>query len=169
MPVETLVREHEALVRRLVFRLSGWRGNDCEDLVQDVFVKAMENGTTFEGRAAVSTWLTAIAVNVCRAERRKRAVRRALFGRWATEAVTTEAARPSKSIEEEERGRQVVAAVQDLPGKYREVIVLRYLEELDLASVAAAVGISKGAAEVRLHRGRALLAEKLTHLHGGAA
>lgn len=155
--LEALVRENEGRVRRVVFRLNGWR--DSEDLVQEVFVRAFEGMGKFEGRAAVSTWLTAVAVNVCRAERRKRVFREAFWRRWRAEEPMGQL-----DVEAGERGERVVAAVRALPGKVREVVVLRYLEEMDLDAVAAAVGISKGTVEVRLHRGRAMLAERLGDL-----
>ena len=48
-----------------------------------------------------------------------------------------------------------------LPGKYREVIVLRYLQEMDLDAIAEVLGASRSAIEVRLHRARAMLKDEL--------
>src|SRR5438132_57609 len=64
-----LVDLHHQRIARLVQRLSGWSGEN-DDLVQEVFVAALRGARRFDGRSSVETWLTRIAINACRADRR---------------------------------------------------------------------------------------------------
>jgi len=59
---------------------------------------------------------------------------------------------------------QVRRAIQALPAKYREVIVLRYLEEMEPPRIAEVLGVSNSALNVRLHRARAQLEHRLRDL-----
>jgi len=78
------------------------------------------------------------------------------------DAVTRKTAE-SRMIRDETH-RQVREAVAGLPPRYREVVVLRYLEELPIAEVAEALGVKRGTVEVRLHRARGRLKGKLADL-----
>jgi len=156
--LEQLVGEHQGRVARLVYRLLGWDG-DVDDVVQEVFLAALEHLPAFRGEARLETWLTAIAVNQCRRHQRRERLRRRLLRAglfWWRPADQT-----AEEADADERRRQVRRAVRRLPAALREVVVLRYLEELPLAEVAEALGISRGAAAVRLHRARSRLADML--------
>jgi RNA polymerase sigma-70 factor, ECF subfamily len=59
---------------------------------------------------------------------------------------------------------QVRKIVKSLPARYREVVVLRYLEELPIETVAEALGLSRNTVEVRLHRARGRLRDRLAGL-----
>ena len=74
-----LIAEHERCVAGLAYRLLGWRA-DVEDVVQDVFVAALENLPRFRGECRLATWLYRITVNQCRRQRRKRLLRHKFWG-----------------------------------------------------------------------------------------
>lgn len=147
---ERLVMDERERVARLAYRLLGW-SHEAEDVVQDVFVTAMRQAPRFRGQARVSTWLARITINLCRSRLR----RKAIFGRWF-EAVrrTTPREAPAYQPPVDE---QVRAAVRALPWRYREVVVLRYLEELSVDEICALLGARRGAIEVRLNRAREML------------
>jgi RNA polymerase sigma factor (sigma-70 family) len=147
-----IVAAHHARVSRLAYRLLGWSG-DVEDVVQDVFVAAWENLPGFRRGASLSTWLTAIAVNRCRSWCRRQAVRAKLLAAMRLGSRPPRAAPPAAAIRREARER-VRAAVRALPARLREVVVLRYLEEMPPAEVAQALRISPPAVATRLHRAR---------------
>jgi len=157
--LEQMIAEHQERIARLVHRLSGW-SDRAEDLVQDVFVAALGQAHRFDGRSDIGTWLYRIAVNVCRAERRKRSMRSWLWKKWMQRPPELQRA-AGDDVEEKDRAASVQDAVRRLPGKYREVIVLRYLEEKEIETVARLLGLSRSAVEVRLHRAREMLKEKL--------
>lgn len=163
---EAVVAAHEARVTRLAHRLLGWASRgDVDDVVQDVFFAAYQHRTRFAARASLGTWLTAITVNRCRSHQRRQRVRRLLFRRRASEAPPPAAPPASHESASVETSAKVRAAVQALPPRDREVIVLRYFEHLDAAEIARATGLSRNAVEVRLHRARARLAEMLGKWH----
>jgi len=161
--LEEMIARHGTMVAGLVSRLNSWSG-DSDDLVQDVFVAALHGAKRFRGQSRVSTWLTRVAINVCRQHHRTRMLRRDFWKRWMSRGdapQTTEDSDASKSVERDERIRQVTHAVRRLKGKYREVVVLHYLQEMSIDDVTKVLGLSRGAVEMRLHRGRQMLQEIL--------
>jgi RNA polymerase sigma-70 factor, ECF subfamily len=153
---DRLVEIHQDRVARLAYRLLGWP-DDVDDVVQEVFLAAMKNLRTFRGQAQLSTWLAAITLNACRSHRRRRFLQTAglhrLFARPAP-APGAAASAPAQDAEQLEKVRQ---AVRRLPLKYREVVVLRYLEEMPVGEVGRALGVSENVVSVRLNRARARL------------
>jgi RNA polymerase sigma-70 factor (ECF subfamily) len=164
---DELVAGHQERVANLVRRLLGWR-DDIEDVVQDVFVAALQNLAKFRGEARLSTWLYRIAVNQCRRHRRRRFLRLRLW-QPVTPAGIAASARPVDA----EAGRceslaEVRAAVAKLPPRDREVIVLRHLEELSIEALADVLRLRPNAVEVRLNRARARLKALLGQTAGVA-
>ena len=161
---ERVVIAEQARVARLASRLLGWR-SDVDDVVQDVFLQAWRGWARFREESSVSTWLTRITINACRAKIRSWGVWLRLIARRAEQGLREEAAVDGgDSRLALDDCRRVHAAVRALPQKLREVVVLHYLEEMPTAEVATALGLSVGAIEVRLHRGRARLRESLGRL-----
>jgi RNA polymerase sigma-70 factor (ECF subfamily) len=161
---EAVVAAHQEKVTRLAHRLLGWRSRaDVEDVVQDIFFAALRHRRRFRGDASLGTWLSAITVNYCRTHQRRQQLRRLLLLRRRQE-VDAEAP-ASDGPASDDAARRVRSAVQALPPRDREVVVLRYFEQLDAAGIAAVTGLSKNAVEVRLHRARARLAERLGAWH----
>lgn len=151
------IETHQDRVAALARRLLAWR-DDIEDVVQDVFVAALEHAGQFRGESQVSTWLFRITVNRCRKEQRRRWLR--LLSRRSTAPEPAPAARAMQS----EADERVRAAVASLPQTLREVVVLRYLEELPILGVALILGLERNAVEVRLNRARQRLKDALAPL-----
>lgn len=147
-----LVAQQQDRITALVWRLLGWRREDVQDVVQDVFLTAFKNLAKFRGQARPATWLYRIAVNQCRRQRRRRFLRLRFWS--ATEALPARSSGPTADAEMRARVRRSIA---DLPRHYREVIVLRYLEGLTTPEIAVIVGRSPNVVDVRLNRARAAL------------
>lgn len=158
--LERLIAEHEPAVRRLVGRLVGWT-DVTDDLVQDVFVRAIEHAGGFRGGSRISTWLTRIAINVARAHHRKRMFRMRFWKQWARGAGESPHVDVAETVEQRQQTQRVVHAVQQLKPAEREVIVLHYLEETPIDELAELLELTRGAVEVRLHRARKKLEELL--------
>jgi RNA polymerase sigma-70 factor (ECF subfamily) len=140
---------------------------DSADAVQDAFLSAFRSLEGFAGNSALGTWLHRIVVNVClmrlRARSRSREVRiddllptfdesghhRHPVRAWEGEAL----ARLTRA----ETRAHVRACIDRLPDPYREVLVLRDIEELDTEQTARHLGINPGAVKTRLHRARQAL------------
>lgn len=155
-----IVSAHQARVSRLVYRLLGWQG-EADDVVQEVFLSALKNLRRFRGESSLSTWLTRIAINKCRSHRRRRFLRLKMFRPAAAggePGVSDPADRAGMDRETFDRVRR---AVQDLPARYREAVVLRYLEEMPVEQVAEVLGLTRNVTQVRLHRARLRLRRAL--------
>ena len=150
---EDLVATHRERINRLTYRLLGW-SHDAEDVTQEVFLAAMRNLSKFRGQSSLSTWLTRIAVNKARSHQRK------LRSRIKTLAAVAKLSKPASESEPQavsakrELFFRVRQAVQALPSRYREVVVMRYLEQMPSAEVVKVLGISRSAMDARLHRAR---------------
>jgi RNA polymerase sigma factor (sigma-70 family) len=145
-----LVAEQRERVWRVVYRLLGW-GDEVEDVVQEVFVAALRGAAGFRGEADARTWLTAIAIRKCRTHVRKRRLRQRLLGWLSHKPATSAAVSPAERHEEAERVRQ---AVRQLGVRDREVLVLRYLEQMSVKQMSTVLDLAVNAVEVRLTRAR---------------
>ena len=149
-------------LRRLVHRLLGWPATtDVDDVVQEVLLAAWRHRQTFRGDASLSTWLTRIAIRKAQNHVRAATVRRRLFGWWLPGAPHEPVA---PMVGEDVQGAQLdrtQRAMFRLAQKDREVIVLRYLEQRDIAQIADALGCSRAAVDARLTRARQRLRAEL--------
>ena len=149
---ETLVDRFQQPVGRLATRLLG---NDAEDVAQDVFVTVLEKAGGFRGDCSIWTWLTRITLNQCRNRMRRRQVRRR-FERWCGRRERISPASDANATASDEASA-VRRAIDALPVKDREVIVLGYLEAQSPREIAELLGQSQNSVEVRLHRARTRL------------
>lgn len=159
---DEIVREYHDRVRRLTERLLGWTP-DVEDVVQEVFVGVLVNLGKFRGESSLSTWIATITVNACRSHQRRLRMTAKLQSllRWRQWSMRAE---PAGNRTRDDVADQVRAAVRRLPMRLREAVALCYLEELSTAEAGAILGITAGAVQVRLHRGREMLKETLAGL-----
>jgi RNA polymerase sigma-70 factor, ECF subfamily len=157
----------EGIVQRWQHRLVSLAWRFCrdrataEDMAQEAFVKAFRSLASFRGDAAFSTWLTAIAVNTCRS--RLQAEGQPLLGLDPARLLAVGGS-ALHGIEDEQRAEAVRRAVLALPVRYREAILVFYLEERDLAESARILGVAEGTLKARLHRGRELLRRRMEKL-----
>ena len=150
---EQIVTAHQAHISRLVRRLLAW-SDDTDDVVQEVFLAAWKGLGKFRGGRDVSAWLTRIAVNKCRNYWRRQAVRWRGLARVAGTAQWRSSIEPDAAAMDCETFQRVRRAVQGLPRRCREVVVLTYLQEMSREETAEALGVSRQCVDVRLHRAR---------------
>lgn len=140
--------------------LVGWVGNrgDAEDLTQDTFLLAYRNLKGFQQRSSLRTWLLRIAYHQAISHRRKAARRRSLAP--ASDPTPAEAlvdgriGSPGEQLERTLDAARLHEAIQQLPVEYRDLIVLRDLQDLDYQSIAQTLEIPLGTVRSRLHRAR---------------
>jgi RNA polymerase sigma factor (sigma-70 family) len=140
-------------VARLVRQLTAWKA-DHDDLVQDILVEALACRESFRGDADLKTWLTRIAINVCRAHGRKKWLRRRLFAVWTAGRAEPAAPTAIDQAASDEQALRVQRAVAELPTKYREAIVLCYLQGMAPTDAAEALGVKYTTLRQRLTRAR---------------
>jgi len=124
----------------------------AQDAMQDTFVKAWQKMDTFEGRngASPKTWLTHIAVNVCRDYRRSRWLRLVDMRKSIEEM-------PLPVYEATPEEQDLFESVMALPDKYREAVLLYYYQELTLEEAAQVLKMSRSTLHHRLQKARQLL------------
>lgn len=135
----------------------------AEDVVQDVFLTVMRDADRFDaGRATVVAWLCGIARNHLR-QRLARDSRLEPMERDDDPGADTVVVEPGALTDliRVERVEALRRAVQALPVRYREAVVLCDLQELSYQEAADALACAVGTVRSRLHRARALLASKL--------
>lgn len=156
---ESLIEDHGAAITRLVGRLTGWSA-DREDLVQEVFLKALSGLARFRGESSQRTWLTRIAINECRKFSRRRMLARGWW-EWLRRQPVRETPSASVMADVADSAEQVRRAINRLRQADREVLILHYLEEHSIANVAEMLRLSRNAVEVRLTRARKRLKHEL--------
>lgn len=162
--LDGLVRREEPFLFRFVCGLVR-EGDEAREVVQETFLQAFLAVERFRGGSRVSTWLCGIALNRALVYRRAAGRRRArLREADGVDAAGPPALEPEAVVLRRERKRLVREAVAALPEPYRRVVTLRDLEERTTAETARALGLSEVNVRVRLHRGRALLRERLAPL-----
>jgi RNA polymerase sigma-70 factor (ECF subfamily) len=145
---------------------------DAEDVAQEAFLKAFHHLATFRSEAKFSTWLVGIALNEARSRlRHAGAMRMESIDETSEEGghISPTILRdwrevPSEALERKEIREILQKAITSLPDIYREVFLLRDVEELNNVETAAALCITVGNVKVRLHRARMMLQKQLTPL-----
>lgn len=164
MRFETLIDRHHGEIYAYLWRLLRNAGRtdavmEAEDLAQEVFVRAYGAFGRLRAGSNHRAWLYKIATN-CAAT---------ALGRGARDEAPLEAVAaphdpapgPEAAAVAEERLRQVARAVAELPPKQRMAVVLRYVQELDYASVAEALDCSQESARANVYQGLKRLREAL--------
>ena len=160
-----LIKAHGGRMLRIARRFLR-NEEDARDAVQDAFINVFRSIERFQSEAKLSTWLHRIAVNAALMKLRSRHRHEEeslepLLPRFRADGHQIESSVPWRGVDEklekEELQRMVLDAVQRVPPSYRVVLLLRDIEELSADETAEALGITKTAVKVRLHRGRQAL------------
>jgi RNA polymerase sigma-70 factor, ECF subfamily len=164
-----LIRPCERAVYFLLFSILRNEA-EAEDAAQDTAIKVYLNLKNFRGESQFRTWVLSIARNEGLGRLRKAGSRREdsldadtdeQSGDYTPAILTSWREVPSEELERQELGAILRKAIDGLPEIYRNVMLLRDIEEMDGRETATALGISEGAVKVRLHRARALLQREL--------
>jgi RNA polymerase sigma-70 factor (ECF subfamily) len=151
-----MVREHQDRIFALGLALTGNR-HDAEDVAQDTFIRAYRALVTYPPERVrdlkQKAWLHRIAVNVVR--NRVRGVRPRLVELNGSEP--DHGVGPEENVLRKAEIDDVASRVACLPARYREAVVLRHVQELSYAEVAAALGQPVGTVKANVHRGLKLL------------
>ena len=164
-----LIRPYERMVYLSILAMLR-NDQEAEDGAQEVMINAFRYLKNFRGDAKFSTWLVTIAMNEARQRLRKAKAaqlesldedKEDREGDFTPAVLTDWREIPSEALEKKEMRQKLREAVQQLPPIYREVLVLRDLEELNQEETASALGINVSLVKVRLHRARMMLQKLL--------
>ena len=157
-----IVEQHSARVYRLAYRLTG-DFHEAEDLTHDVFIRVFRSldgytPGTFEG------WLHRITTNLFldRARRKQRLRFDSLTDDFAA-LLHSGTASPEQIVLRHHLDADIQRALDALPPQFRAAVVLSDIEGLTYEEVAETLGIKLGTVRSRIHRGRAMLRDSLSH------
>ena len=126
----------------------------AQDAVQDTFIKAYRHLPDFRGECSQKSWLMGIAVNVCR-DYLRTAWFRPIDRRMNIDFL------PEMPAPNEFKDHTVLAEVNRLPKRYREIILLRYYQGMKVKETAEALQISTSTVKQRLKRANSILHDRL--------
>lgn len=159
---EMVVRKLPPLLA-LAARILGDR-MEAEDIAQEAFLRIWRQAPHWQaGRARFDTWLYTIALNLCRDRLRRR---REVYAAELPETADSSSA-PDRRLHDSDQTRTVESALEMLPERQREAIVLQYYEELSNIEAATVMGISVEALESLLARARRNLRVHLENANAG--
>ena len=161
---ESLVLRHQRMIFNVALRMVGGY-EEAADIVQDSFISAWNKIGDFRGEARFSTWLTAIVVNLTRNRLRQRAVgeRRSAYSLNSPLPDCEEGMLPDppsltpsalEQLEEAELRQMVQRCIGALDQGFREVLVLRDMQEMSYEEVGKALNLREGTVKSRLFRAR---------------
>ena len=163
-----LIRPYELSVYRIALSLMKNK-SDAEDVAQETFLKAFRCLEDFRGQAKFSTWLISITLNEARSRLRRQSTRRMESldelpregGRLRPALLTDWREVPSEALERRELRKMLRQAIDKLSPIYREVLLMRDVEEFSIEETSAALTISISSVKVRLHRARIMLQKEV--------
>jgi len=159
----SFVDEYKNLVMHIVFRMVGSK-NVGEDLCQDVFLKVYDKLNNFRFQSKVSTWVAKIAYNRCINYLEKKHV--PLFDDFVADDASIEdfgshISSPDDTAESKDLQQRVREEIQKLPVKFKTILTLYHLDELNYAEIGEVMQLPEGTVKSHLFRARKHLKEQL--------
>jgi RNA polymerase sigma factor (sigma-70 family) len=162
----------EELVRRWAARLLAFchsrvdNHHLAEDLAQESLLRAMRNLRTLESPEKFGMWLCGIALRICHDWRKARQSSQVPFtclagGRHPDEIAVTSPEAVEAEMDRRDQTRLLMAEVESLPEKQREVLMLYYYQDVTYHDLAQMLGVSFATINARLTQARAILRERL--------
>lgn len=145
-------RHYDALIGYL-YRLNGGDRMLSEDMVQETFLRVLRGIESYQYPRPFKPWLYAIATNLSRNYAKLADTRHTETADNETLDRHGQDMPPEETVELDETTRELVAALRTLPDHQREVVILRYCQELSLAEIAQTLDIPIGTVKSRLSLG----------------
>ncbi len=149
-----LVDRYKAMVYNLAYRMVGDE-DTAKDLAQESFIAAYNGLGQFRFGAKFSSWLYSIVLNKCRDH--LRLTKEGVSADDIADIQPDSGASPEQAAAAGQSMDILQRALATLPVEYRQVLILKHIEELDYREIAAITGSGIPALKVRAHRGREML------------
>jgi RNA polymerase sigma-70 factor, ECF subfamily len=166
---EILVQRYKNPLTNYVFRFLG-DYEACIDIVQETMIKVYRNKDSYKSIAKFSTWIYTIAGNLARTEYQRRR-RRTIFSLNAfgedddTFDIPDESYMPDQITDSGIKDEIIQKALQKVSPVYRDMVVLRDIQELSYEEIADITGTNVGTVKSRINRGRAQLQKLLKDIY----
>jgi RNA polymerase sigma-70 factor, ECF subfamily len=165
---ERIIAENEIKIFNTIYSFVG-NYEDALDLTQDTFIYAYRNMQRFRRESSVSTWLYAIAINVCKKSYNTKKRHSSVFIDSVDDPKTalylmnlaSQDRSASEILELNEEQLLIRQVILSLPKKFRTVIILKYLQDLSYEEIAQIIGCNVGTVKSRLARAKEKLKPRL--------
>ncbi|MBH1965469.1 MAG: RNA polymerase sigma factor [Comamonadaceae bacterium] len=156
-----LVKEHWTRLHRFIIKNIG-NHDDAEDLTQQAFSEAVRSFERFRGESELSTWLYGIAMNLVRNHLSRAPSRRYEFTDDSElEFTPSDELDPAAQLEQTQQLTELAQALEDLPPRMREVLLMVAVDELSYEEAAVLLTVPVGTVRSRLSRARTALRAQL--------
>jgi len=155
-----LVERSQGPVFAFLERMLG-SAEEAQDLGQETFLRLVQQAARYRPEGRFQSWLFRIAGNLARSRLRRRKILRWIPFEVASHDQPATAPPPDHALEAEESGRRVRTALEQLPERQREALVLRHYQEMSYREIADAMNTSVPAVEALRHRALTALRQDL--------
>jgi RNA polymerase sigma-70 factor (ECF subfamily) len=155
-----LIDNYKNMVYNLAYRMSN-NSQEAEDISQEAFLHAFQSLARFNPSYKFSTWLYQITLNIIRDKFKRKEID---YVSLDTPVETDDSEfyhqpadftnNPEQIIDQQEKAQVIQKAILSLPLKYREIIVLRYLQDLSYIEISNILKLPSGTVKIRLYRAR---------------
>ncbi|GJQ63903.1 MAG: RNA polymerase sigma24 factor [Melioribacteraceae bacterium] len=166
---EILVKRYKDPLTNFVYRFVGDK-DVCTDIVQDTMIKFYLNKDSYKSFAKFSTWIYTIAGNLAKNElkRRKRRTILSLHNDDEEKSLQIEDKSfimPDRATDNQIKSGMIQKALLKVKEVYREVVILRDIQNLSYEEIAEITGLSIGTVKSRINRGRTQLQKLLSNIY----
>jgi RNA polymerase sigma-70 factor (ECF subfamily) len=169
---DELMGRYQRYVFNLVYQHLGDQ-DEMEDVAQEVFIRIYKFIRKYRGDASLESWIYKIVLNFCRTHARRRSALARLFMPFSSarqdddrsyevlDTLPDSTYDPAKTVEQRRLAEDIIAAVRTLPVIYRNILIMREVNELSYEEIAEILGISIGTVKSRISRARDLVKMKV--------
>jgi RNA polymerase sigma-70 factor (ECF subfamily) len=162
-----LIDKYKSMVYNLAYRMCG-NYHDSEDITQEAFVKTYQSLSHYNSAFRFSTWLYQITLNIIKDRLKMRNVESISLDKPLANGkaiqdglVSGQEGDPENFLDNQYRKEKLMQAIISLPVQYREIIVLRHLQDLSYRELSSILKITPDIVKVRLYRARVQLKKNL--------
>ena len=162
--MKEIIYQNKSRIRSIIRKMTG---SDNEDIEQEVYIKVWQNKEEYQEKGKFSQWINTITINLCRDFFRSKTYRQKQIEVQNEDLVLQDTSKNAEEIyDESKRQKMILNAVDELPYKLRQIVILFEFEELSYEQISKKTGLPIGTIKSRLFYARKTLSEKLKTLKG---
>lgn len=162
--MKEIIYQNKSRIRSIIRKMTG---SDNENIEQEVYIKVWQNKEVYQEKGKFSQWINTITINLCRDFFRSKTYRQKQIEVQNEDLVLQDTSKNAEEIyDERKRQKMILNAVDELPYKLRQIVILFEFEELSYEQISKKTGLPIGTIKSRLFYARKTLSEKLKTLKG---